>query len=333
MRTGVVLQGVDTPAEFSARVERIEELGYDDLWLTDSSLHARNCYSYLTLAAVHSSRLRLGTAVTNPLTRHPGITAAAAATVQEISEGRFVLGLGAGDRPLEALGLRPAKLAVLDSTIEDVRALLRGSTVQRDGGAYRFDDAHLRFGDPVEVPIFISASGPRTLELAGRIADGVILLAGLFSDGVRWAMDHLARGAASVGRPVPPVHVFAYGAIDDDTERALAAARSIAAWFPQTAPHYCELAGLDPDIAEQVRARYRGGEFQEAAAAAELLPAEFVHRMALAGDEAAALEHLRTLSSLGVAGVDVFPLGDRRAGTIESFAAAAAALRSAGGDD
>ena len=76
--SGVVLQGVDAPGEFCRRVEEIESLGFGYLWLTDSSLHARNCYSYLTLAATRSSRLRLGTAVTNPVTRHPAITAAAA---------------------------------------------------------------------------------------------------------------------------------------------------------------------------------------------------------------------------------------------------------------
>ena len=75
---GVVLQGVDAPGEFCRRVEDIESLGFGYLWLTDSSLHARNCYSYLTLAAAHSTRLRLGPAVTNPVTRHPAITAAAA---------------------------------------------------------------------------------------------------------------------------------------------------------------------------------------------------------------------------------------------------------------
>src|ERR1017187_2797031 len=97
-RAGVVLQGVDAPGVFCGMVEEIESLGFDHLWLTDSSLHARNCYSYLTLAATRSSRLLIGTAVTNPATRHPAITAAAAATVDEIAAGRMILGIG-GRRP------------------------------------------------------------------------------------------------------------------------------------------------------------------------------------------------------------------------------------------
>jgi 5,10-methylenetetrahydromethanopterin reductase len=107
-------------------VTEIDRLGYRYLWLTDSSLHARNCYCYLTLAAARSGRLLLGTAVTNPVTRHPAITAAAAATVDEISGGRMLLGIGAGDRPLLALGLRPSPLADLEAAITGIRRLWRG---------------------------------------------------------------------------------------------------------------------------------------------------------------------------------------------------------------
>ena len=82
-RSGVVLQGAYEPALFGDMVAEIDALGFDNLWLTDSSLHARNSYAYLTIAAMRSARLTLGTAVTNPLTRHPAIMAASAATVDE----------------------------------------------------------------------------------------------------------------------------------------------------------------------------------------------------------------------------------------------------------
>src|ERR1700691_5724065 len=101
---GVIFQPVDPPAVFIEMTEEVESLGYSNLWCTDSSLHARNTYAYLTLAATATSALQLGTAVTNPLTRHPAITAVAAATVDEISGGRSIRGIGTGDRPLLALG-------------------------------------------------------------------------------------------------------------------------------------------------------------------------------------------------------------------------------------
>jgi 5,10-methylenetetrahydromethanopterin reductase len=318
--SGVVLQGVDPPGEFCGMVEEIEALGLRQLWLTDSSLHARNCYAYLTLAAAHSSRLLLGTAVTNPATRHPGITAAAAATVDEISGGRMILGIGAGDRPLLALGLRPSPLATTEAAIGALRRLWRGEEVDLQAGGFTLSAAHLRFPARPDIPVFLSASGPRTLRLAGRAADGVILLVGLFPEAVDWAIGELASGAAAAGRPRPEVAVFAYGAIDEDEDAALERARSIAAWFPQTAPHICDLAGLPRQDADRVRAAYQGGEFQEAAAAARQLPDDFVRKVALAGNRERAAGQIRDVLAAGADSVHVFPLGSERMSTVRAFA-------------
>jgi 5,10-methylenetetrahydromethanopterin reductase len=321
MRTAVCLQGVDPPDVFERTVAEIDQLGYDALWLTDSSLHARNCWAYLTLAARASSRLTLGTAVTNPITRHPAVTAAAAGTLAEISGGRAILGIGAGDRPLLSLNRRPAKLADLELSIATIRRLWAGETVTEQGEAFGFDGAHYRFPPTTDIPIWISATGPKTLELAGRIADGVILLAGLHPDGIKFALEHIDRGVEAAGRSArPEITVFAYGAIDDEDEpAAFAAARTIAAWFPQTSPVYCEIAGLPVEIIEQVQRSYSGGEFQEAAKAAEALPDDFVHRMALAGGSAHARQHIRNLADLGIDYLTVFPLGPKRLQTIRLF--------------
>lgn len=321
-RSGVVLQGVDPPQTFGALVEEIDGLGFDHLWLTDSSLHARNCYAYLALAAARSSRLLLGTAVTNPATRHPAITAAAAATVDEISGGRLILGIGAGDRPLLALGLRPSPLATLEAAVAGIRRLWRGEQVDMAARGFTMSGAHLRFPARPDIPVYISASGPKTLELAGRIADGAILLVGLFPGALEWAISHLARGAETAGRRRPHIAVFAYGAIDEDEQAALEHARSIAAWFPQTAPHICDLAGLRRDIVERVQAGYQGGEFQEATAAARALPDEFVRQVALAGNRQHAAERIRAAIDAGADSVHVFPLGTGRMDTVRGFAQA-----------
>jgi 5,10-methylenetetrahydromethanopterin reductase len=316
---------VDAPGVFCGMVEEIESLGFGHLWLTDSSLHARNCYAYLTLAATRSSRLLIGTAVTNPATRHPAITAAAAATVDEIAAGRMILGIGAGDRPLLALGLRPSRLASLAAAIDGIRQLWRGKEVDMSAagegrGEFSMTGAHLRFPARADIPVFVSASGPKTLELAGRVADGVILLVGLFPEALDWAISQVARGADAVGRPRPHVAVFAYGAVAEDEAAALEDARSIAAWFPQTAPHICALAGLPRAVVETVRAGYAGGEFQEAAAAARGLPDDFVRKVALAGNRARAAAQIRAALDAGANSVHVFPLGRDRMSTVRAFA-------------
>jgi 5,10-methylenetetrahydromethanopterin reductase len=300
-------------------VREVDELGFDNLWLTDSSLHARNCYAYLALASGHSGRMQLGTAVTNPLTRHPAITASAMATIDEISGGRAVLGIGTGDRPLLALGLKPSSLAVLDDTVAAIRALWGGQHVEVETNSFELHDAHMRFPARHPIPVYISASGPRTLQLSGKVADGVILLVGLFPQAVRWAIEQVDAGRTD-GRGRPHIAVFAYGAIDEDRDSALGQARSIAAWFPQTAPVICRLAGLDDALVAKVRESYQGGEFQEAAQAAQLLPDDFVRKVALAGNRADARERIDDVLQAGADSVHVFPLGDRRMATVRAFA-------------
>jgi 5,10-methylenetetrahydromethanopterin reductase len=324
MYGGVAIQPVYPPDQFVSMVQHVEQAGIADLWLTDSSLHSRYCYSYLTLAAVNTSRMRLGTAVTNPVTRHPAMAAVGISTIDEISGGRAVYGIGAGDRPLDALGLKPAKLALLEDSITATRRLWSGEHVDMQARGFTLDDAHLRFPARPDIPIYVSASGPKTLELAGRVADGVVLLAGLHPDGLTYALEHIDRGVDMAGRSSrPAITVFAYGAIDEDEDVALAAGRTIAAWFPMTAPVYCELAGLSPELVAQVRAQYAGGEFQEAAKAAELLPDDFVRRMSLSGNRAATREHIRALDKLGIDSMAVFPLGgdaESRLATVTAFA-------------
>jgi 5,10-methylenetetrahydromethanopterin reductase len=316
--------------EFEGIVSSMEGWGVDQLWLTDSSLHAKCCYSFATLAALSSTRMTIGTAVTNPLTRHPAISAVAALTQHEISHGRFRYGIGAGDRPLLALGYKPARLAVLEDSITATRRLWSGEEVTWQANGFSLEQAHVRHGAPADIPLYVSASGPRTLEMAGRIADGIILLAGLHPEGLQYAIRHIERGAEKAGRDArPSITVFGYGAIHDDEEYALEAGRSIAAWFPQTAPEYCRLAGLPDDIAQKVKSAYAGGEFQEAGSAARLLPDDFVRRMSLCGNRSVAREHLKTMSELGIDCLAAFPTTDTvdsRLNTVKALTEAAAEL-------
>ena len=320
---GVILQPVDEPRRFIEMVREIESLGYANLWCTDSSLHARSAYAYLTVAALTTSGPRLGTAVTNPLSRHPAVTAVEAATVDELSGGRFVLGIGAGDRPLLALGLAPSRLAQLGRAVEDIRRLWGGETIDGARPGYSLHDAHLRFPVRPDLPVYMSASGPKTLAFAGGIADGVLILTGLFDAAVEWAVSCIRSGAEACGRVSsdrPHIAVCAYGAIDDEhPDEARTAASTIATWFPQTAPAVCELAGLDPAVAQRVRNAYQAGEFQEAGAAGRLLPNEFVEQVALAGGRQSATRQIRTVLRAGADSVQLFPLGQHRMETVRAF--------------
>jgi 5,10-methylenetetrahydromethanopterin reductase len=324
MRIGVTLQGVDDPASFGELARWIEELGYDDLWLTDSSLHAGEVYVYATLALAATTRLRVGTAVTNPITRHPAITANAAGTLARLAPGRFVCGIGVGDSPLPEIGLKPAKVSTLVEAVELMRRLWDGETLDGPVSRWQFEQAHMQ-APPGQIPVHWAASGPKTLAAAGEHADGVILLAGLFPEGVAFAREAIDAGRERSRRESFTTTAFLYGSIRDEEAEALEEARSIAAWFPQVSPQYARLAGMSDGQIEAVRAAYGGGEFQQAQDAARLIDDEIVRKVAFAGTPATAAAKLAWLLGEGFDAVSVFPLGADRMATIESFAAIAGA--------
>lgn len=328
MRFGVTLQGVDEPKEFEELVRWIEDLGYDNLWLTDSSLHAGDVYVYAALAARLTSRLVVGTAVTNPLTRHPGVTANTFRTLEQLAPGRIICGIGVGDRPLGELGLPMAKIQTLRDTIGALRDLWAGETLDRNVGPHRFVGARL-LSDVAAVPVYVSASGPRALELAGEDADGVILLTGLFPEALSFALEHIRAGRARSSRTSSEVVCFLYGAVDEDDQAALEAARSIAAWFPQTAPAYARMAGMSDALIAEVVATYSGGEFQHAKEAARLIPDELVRKLAFAETPSSAAERISWLAQSDIDSVSIFPLGPRRRKTIEAFAGVMRVTRAA----
>lgn len=326
MRIGVTLQGVYDPDSFGELAAWIEGLGYDDLWLTDSSLHAGDVYVYATLALAATSRLRVGLAVTNPITRHPAITANAAGTLARLAPGRFVCGIGAGDSPLPEIGLKPAKISTLVESVELMRRLWAGETLQGQILRWDFVDAKLQAA-PGEIPVHWSASGPKTLAAAGEHADGIILLAGLFPEGLAFAREAIAEGRARSARPSFATTAFLYGSIRESEAEAVEEARSIAAWFPQVSPQYARLAGMSDELIESVRAAYGGGEFQKAKEAARLIDDEIVRKVAFAGSPESAAAKLEWVLGEGFDAVSVFPLGSDRMATIESFAAMAKAAR------
>jgi 5,10-methylenetetrahydromethanopterin reductase len=322
IRFGVTLQGVEPPRVFQQQVRDIEESGFTHLWITDSSLHARYVYSYLTLAALNSEQLLLGTGVTHPFTRHPAMNVNAIATLDEISEGRAILGIGAGDSPTVELGFAPAKVQIVREMIEVARRLMAGETLDYEGPAFRIKHGHLHYKFRDRVPIYMACSGPRMLELAGELADGVIVQCGLFPEAIEFAREHVARGAARAERSREEVDfwVMMCGAISNDRSVAMNRSRTMAAWFAQMAPHMCEVAGVDRATVEKIQAAYSGGEFHQAQAAAALTPDTMVEYFTLGGTPEDARARLERLIACGVKGFNYMPTGAGRPESLGLFA-------------
>jgi 5,10-methylenetetrahydromethanopterin reductase len=321
-RFGITLQGVEPPKIFQQQVRDLEGHGFTHLWVTDSSLHARYVYAYLTLAALNSHTLQLGTGVTHPFTRHPATTVNAIATLDEISEGRAMLGIGTGDRPTRELGFRPARVQVVREMIDVARKLMAGETLDYENSTFRLSNAKLHYKHRARVPIYIACSGPKMLALAGEVADGVIVQCGVFPGVVDFAFKHIGEGAARAGRHLDDIEIWimACGAISKDRTEGIKNSRVMAAWFAQMAPHLCELAGIDAALVKRIQKAFSGGEFHEAQAAATLVPDEMVESFTLGGQAEDARNRIEQLAQRGVKRFNFMPVGAARAQSIKLFA-------------
>ena len=170
-----------------------ESVGFSLVGVADSQSVFRELYATMALCAQATRRVLIGPSVTNPVTRHPAVAASGIATVDEIAPGRTFFGIGSGDSAILNLAERPATLADMRAYIAAVRALHTRRETEWRGRTARLTWA------PRAVPIYLSAEGPRTLELAGEIADGVIVNVGLEPSLVRDAVAHVHAGARRAG--------------------------------------------------------------------------------------------------------------------------------------
>ncbi len=221
-------------AEYVTLAQAAEAAGFDQFWVSDD-LFLRSAPVILAAVAGATTRIKLGTCILNPYTLHPSEMAMTAATLDELSGGRFLLGLaaGAGDF-LKWVGLEQTRpLATIRDSITVVRRLLRGERVQYDGAALRgwTDEAYLRF-ESRPVPIYVGAMGPQMLELTGELADGALPL--LFPpEHYETVARYVAAGAARAGRTLDDLDLAAciWCSIDDDKDAAEAVLRDKIAYY------------------------------------------------------------------------------------------------------
>lgn len=181
-----------------------EQQGFELLGLADSPALIHDPYVALTLAAINTTRVRLGPVVTNPQTRHPLIIANLAASLERLAPGRSFLGLGTGFTGVRHAGARPATLAGLARSVATIRGLLAGDTVEAEGARI-----NLRLA-PAPVPLLLAGSGPKSLRLAGQLADIVLLAVGIAPDVVTHARRWVHEGAEAAGRDRNTVECWAY---------------------------------------------------------------------------------------------------------------------------
>lgn len=322
IRVGITTMALDPPARFRELVRAVEDGGFDELWVCDSSLHARDVYAYLTLVAADSGRLAFGPNCTHPYTRHPAVTLNAMATLHELSGGRARIAVGAGDRPVGELACASAPVAVVREMVGVLRTLQRGETISAAGPAVVVRDARLVVPLPSPLPIYVSASGPRMLRLGGETADGVLAFPGVHGPCVEYALEQIRAGAAGAGRSPGDLDLACTvaGSLQDDLAAARRDCVPMAAWFPQTAPRYAELAGVPPAVAAGIRAAYAGGHFDGARGAFAHVTDEMVDRFTVAGPADLWIRRLKDVVALGFAHVNIFLLARDRLAMVRDLA-------------
>jgi 5,10-methylenetetrahydromethanopterin reductase len=186
--------GLPVP-ETAAFIARCEAAGFSGVGVHDHQHSGRDVFLTLALAAQRTSRLALYPATTNPVTRHPGVLASLAHSLEEIAPGRTSLTIGSGYLAVVNIGQPMASLRTMREAVLAIRRLLRGERVSFNGTETRLRNVSER-----PTPVYITASGPRMMELAGEVADGVMMLVGLHPLAVAAARRRLEVGAQRAGR-------------------------------------------------------------------------------------------------------------------------------------
>src|SRR6202162_4330973 len=223
MTLDLLMLGNEPTSVLVERAKLAEASGYDTVWLAGERFY-RELYTCLALFSANTTRVRLGPCVTDPFARHPALTAMAIATIDEISDGRAVLGIGAGISGFAELGIRPQKPArAIRESIELIRALLRSEQVGVAGEVISFGSGRLSFS-PLrsEIPIYVASNGPLGQRSAGAIADGAIMEACGSVAEVAAFRSEVERGETAAGRAKGSVRLVARlnACIADDGRRA-----------------------------------------------------------------------------------------------------------------
>jgi probable F420-dependent oxidoreductase len=304
MQFGFTLKPDHTVERTVALTRQAEAAGFSYGWLFDSHVLWKEVYPLLTLMASNTTRMRLGTCVTNPATREPTVTASALATLDEISGGRMDLGIGRGDSARRVLGKPPTTMKTLEEAITLIRDLVEGRTAHSEG-----TDLDLPWTGRWKLPVWVAGYGPLALAMTGRVADGVILqLADV--DLIRWMLGMLREAAESAGRDpdslmvqaAAPAHV---GPVELCRDRVR--------WFPAlVGNHVVDLVNRYPrerlpaSLTGYIRER-EGYDYRHHAevgsANARFVEDEVVDRFCVVGPPE---EHVRRLRELAEAGVTQF---------------------------
>jgi alkanesulfonate monooxygenase SsuD/methylene tetrahydromethanopterin reductase-like flavin-dependent oxidoreductase (luciferase family) len=332
-------------------VSHAEDRGFSYYMPYDSI--GSDVYETLALCAVNTKKIKLGPGVTSPRSRIAPVTARAMATLNELAPGRCVFGFGTGNTARRAWGMPIAKLEEVKEEIGIFRKMFSGQEAIYSEGPNKYmteeRSRYVKFLSPDwgfintndEIPIYLAGSGPKTLELAGETADGVILLGAIGESFVDYCMEHIAIGAKRAGRDpdslykivLTAYHVLEYGeTLDSESVRqsvgpVIAVCLNIAALslvnnqsqegnnLGEPLPNdirdevmqFKDAYPNDEDVMRKHQALY-GNYFLWNEEYASMITPESIKTSTLVGDAAEIIETVKRLESQGINQIMIAPL-------------------------
>jgi 5,10-methylenetetrahydromethanopterin reductase len=309
-----------------ALAQRAEAAGFEAVWQAESRLVREATVPMAAFAAV-TDRIKVGSGVVDCWSRNPARLAATFSTLDDLAPGRVILGIGAWWDPLaQKVGISRARpLTAMREIVTAVRALLANETVTMDGAFVHLDGVELDYvyqeRRPKDVPIYIGATGMQMMELAGEIADGVVLNYLVSPTYNATAMEHLAIGAEKAGRSVDDIDrpQLVVCSVDEDRSIALDAARLMVTQYLGQQPHIMKASGVPQSLLDAVgEVLTWPATHEQVEAASKLVPDEIVQMITASGTPAEARARVQDYIRDGCTCPILYPLGDAEA-MIDAF--------------
>jgi probable F420-dependent oxidoreductase len=315
----------DPPYERLVELMQLAEAnGFEYGWTYDSHILWQEPYPLLTVCALNTSKLKLGLNVTNPGTREPTVTASAFATLQDISGGRMVMGIGRGDSARRVIGQEPVKVAEFEQAVAMIRDLMNGRAVR-----WNDTDVEIKWAKGMPpIPLYVAGYGPKVLSIAGRLADGVIIqLAD--PEIVEWIVGIVRGAAEEAGRD--PSEITVVACAPAHVSKDIAAACEQVRWFPaMVSNHVMDLLskydrselpeGLTSYVEQWERERYDYAEHSRVGAKhGEFVSDETCERFCILGTPEQHVAKLKRLEAAGVDQWNIYLMTSGQEHTLETY--------------
>ena len=281
-----------------AIIKSAEALGFDRLWHSNEKF-GRDMVANMTLSAAQTERIGIGAAVTDPYSAHPALTAAAMATVDDISSGRVIVGIGAGGSGFPAMGIqREQPVAATGDAIAIMRGMWAGKPATVDGKVVSVSSGVLGFKARPDIRIVIATRGPAMFRLAGRLADGAMIATMATPEGVGLAWDSVREGARQAARDPDDIEIISRvdTCVDRDRDKARAGVKQMIAFLLWSSyPNRDFVTQLGMEVPAALEALIAKRDYELMFEAGPLVPEEFVDAFAWAGtpeDVAAQIAHI-----------------------------------------